>query len=104
MYVLFCMFQLPKSRDEVTKKMIDGIETPYFEIVMDGGTPCPLKAGQNRKTRVQYICNAQAFHNEILRCDFKMFPNLQTTTIQKPQPLELPKGIVSKWLDGCFPG
>ena len=84
--------------------MIDGIETPYFEIVMDGGTPCPLKAGQNRKTRVQYICNAQAFHNEILRCDFKMFPNLQTTTIQKSQPLELPKRIVSKWLDGCFPG
>jgi len=58
--------KLPKSRDEVTKKMIDGIETPYFELVMDGGTPCPLKAGQNRKTRVQYICNAQAFHNEIL--------------------------------------
>ena len=52
--------------------MIDGIETPYFELVMDGGTPCPLKAGQNRKTRVQYICNAQAFHNEILRYDIKV--------------------------------
>ena len=49
--------------------MIDGIETPYWELIMDGGTPCPLKAGQNRKTRVQYICNAQAFHNEILRYD-----------------------------------
>ena len=40
---------------------------------MDGGTPCPLKAGQNRKTRVQYICNAQAFHNEILR--YCLFPS-----------------------------
>ena len=73
--------------------MIDGIETPYFELVMDGGTPCPLKAGQNRKTRVQYICNAQAFHNEILRYDIKAFSKSHSNVepLYKPEIIENPQ-------------
>ena len=57
----------PKTRAQVSKRIIDGIETPYWEVVMDQGTPCSLKAGQNRITRLQYICNQNAVHNDILR-------------------------------------
>ena len=59
--------KVPKTRDEVKKKNIDGIQTTYWELVMDGGTACELKPGQGRRTKVHYICNPNAFHNEILR-------------------------------------
>merc|ERR1712130_826460 len=58
--------KVPKTRDEVKKKNIDGIQTTYWELVMDGGTACELKPGQGRRTKVHYICNPNAFHNEIL--------------------------------------
>ena len=57
----------PKSRKEVKTKMIDGIETPYYEMMFDSGTECSLKQGTHRTARVQYICNPQAHTAEILR-------------------------------------
>ena len=57
----------PKTRKEVKKKMIDGIETPYYEISFDSGTECSLKQGMHRTAKVQYICNPQAHTAEILR-------------------------------------
>jgi len=56
----------PKSRKEVKTKMIDGIETPYYEMMFDSGTECSLKQGTHRTARVQYICNPQAHTAEIL--------------------------------------
>jgi endoplasmic reticulum lectin 1 len=64
--LLYDPAKVPKTRAEVTKKNIDGIQTPYFEIEMSSGTPCPLNGDKPRKSRVQYICNPNAFHNEIL--------------------------------------
>jgi len=40
---------------------------------MPGGTACELKPGTGRKTKVQYICNPNAFHNEILRYKHSSF-------------------------------
>lgn len=59
--------KVPKHRDDVQKKNIDGIPTPFWELQMTDGTACELKPGSGRRTRVQYICNPNAFHNEILR-------------------------------------
>ena len=59
--------KVPKSRDEVKTKTIDGIKTPFWQLEMTDGTPCQLKPGEGRKTKVQYICNPNAYHNEILR-------------------------------------
>merc|ERR1712227_1122145 len=58
--------KVPKSRDEVKTKTIDGIKTPFWQLEMTDGTPCQLKPGEGRKTKVQYICNPNAYHNEIL--------------------------------------
>lgn len=59
----------PKSRKDVKTKMIDGIETAYFEMEFDSGTECSLKQGMHRTAKVQYICNPQALTAEILRWD-----------------------------------
>jgi len=56
----------PKSRKDVKTKMIDGIETAYFEMVFDSGTECSLKQGTQRTAKVQYICNPQALTAEVL--------------------------------------
>ncbi|GFO04145.1 endoplasmic reticulum lectin 1-like protein [Plakobranchus ocellatus] len=37
---------------------IDGIQLPYYEVVMDGGTRCDL-TGKPRKSRVLYICHSE---------------------------------------------
>ena len=65
--ISFLPADVPKTRDEVPKKTLDGIETPYWEVTMKGGTKCELKPDLKRMTNVQYICNPNAFHNEILR-------------------------------------
>jgi len=56
----------PKSRKDVKTKMIDGIETAYFEMEFDSGTECSLKQGTQRTAKVQYICNPQALTAEVL--------------------------------------
>ncbi|GFR96889.1 endoplasmic reticulum lectin 1 [Elysia marginata] len=37
---------------------IEGVQLPYFEVVMDGGTRCDL-TGKPRKSRVLYICQPE---------------------------------------------
>ncbi|XP_038072354.1 endoplasmic reticulum lectin 1-like isoform X2 [Patiria miniata] len=44
---------------------IDGKEIPYYEVLMDDGTPCDLRGDSPRLTRVRYICEGTG-RNEML--------------------------------------
>ncbi|XP_022090588.1 endoplasmic reticulum lectin 1-like [Acanthaster planci] len=44
---------------------IDGKEIPYYEVLMDDGTPCDLRGDTPRMTRVRYICEATG-RNEMM--------------------------------------
>ncbi|XP_046860059.1 endoplasmic reticulum lectin 1-like [Xenia sp. Carnegie-2017] len=47
------------------KRNLNGREVPYYEVVMENGTPCELLNGKPRKTHVIYMCR-QDSHNEII--------------------------------------
>ena len=34
----------------------DGMEYPYFQVEMGGGTPCDLRSNEPRATRLLFIC------------------------------------------------
>lgn len=38
----------------------NGLDYPYYEEVMGGGTPCDLMNGEPRVTRVMFICDREA--------------------------------------------
>ncbi|BFZ11530.1 hypothetical protein BsWGS_14572 [Bradybaena similaris] len=42
----------------VPKRFVDGIELPYYEVIMDGGTRCDL-TGKPRKAHVNYVCQPE---------------------------------------------
>lgn len=56
---------LPQKPEDVESRMIAGVRTPYFSIYMEDGTPCGLKNGAKRKTKVLYMCHEQS-RNEIM--------------------------------------
>ena len=47
-----------KLRFPLPVRDIEGVQLPYFEVVMDGGTRCDL-TGKPRKSRVLYICQPE---------------------------------------------
>lgn len=53
------------SADNVPMKKIDGVPTPFFAVEMTGGSPCGLKGGEKRKTKVLYVCHPDS-RNEIM--------------------------------------
>ena len=40
--------------------LFNGVEYPYYEVEMTGGTPCDLLDNMARTTRVLYICDEGA--------------------------------------------
>ena len=54
--------QLPQEQEGQKSSLpvrdVEGVQLPYFEVVMDGGTRCDL-TGQPRKARVLYICQPE---------------------------------------------
>ena len=46
------------------KRNLNGREVPYYEVVMDNGTPCELLQGKPRQSRVIYMCKPDS-HNEV---------------------------------------
>lgn len=46
-------------------KKIDGVNLPYYELLMDNGTLCELNQNKPRQTRVLYVCYVHGKH-EIL--------------------------------------
>nr|XP_002125012.1 endoplasmic reticulum lectin 1 [Ciona intestinalis] len=55
----------PTSKEEVPTRNTAGVKTPYYAVVMDGGTACDLRPGVNRQTTVYYICGPES-NNDIL--------------------------------------
>ena len=43
---------------------MNGREVPYYEVIMDDGTPCELLDGKPRKTHIIYMCKPES-HNEV---------------------------------------
>ncbi|XP_077996481.1 endoplasmic reticulum lectin 1-like [Glandiceps talaboti] len=80
-----------ETPEEVPTKKIDGRDVAYYEVVMDGGTPCDLKQNQPRKTRVLYICDPGSKHDiysldEISTCEYEIIvltPNLCSNPVYK---------------------
>nr|CAB3243499.1 endoplasmic reticulum lectin 1 [Phallusia mammillata] len=55
----------PVTSKDVPFKVIDGVKTPYYPVVMADGTPCDLKSGSSRKSTIIYICRPTG-RNEII--------------------------------------
>lgn len=53
----------PVKDSHIKHRRIDGMDLPYYEVVMTGGTPCDL-TGDPRKTRVLYVCQPDG-HGEV---------------------------------------
>ena len=47
------------------KRHLNGREVPYYEVIMDNGTPCELLQGKPRESRIIYMCKPDS-HNEII--------------------------------------
>lgn len=43
-------------------RKVDGVNLPYFEMIMSGGTVCDL-SGRPRQTNVLYVCYPPSNHN-----------------------------------------
>ena len=45
-----------KKAQEIPTWHYDGMEYPYFQVEMKGGTPCDLRNNEPRATRLLFIC------------------------------------------------
>ncbi|KAJ8045769.1 Endoplasmic reticulum lectin 1 [Holothuria leucospilota] len=57
--------------------LLEDREYPYFEVIMRNGTPCDLKDGVPRMTRVHYICdegsrNEMIMQEESSTCEYRV--------------------------------
>ncbi|KAK7506836.1 hypothetical protein BaRGS_00001687 [Batillaria attramentaria] len=85
--------QTPPTKDSNIKyRRIDGIDLPYYEVVMTGGTPCDL-TNDHRKTRVLYVCQPDG-HGEVYElketstCEYEV---MVLTSVLCAHPLFRPK-------------
>ncbi|XP_033638683.1 endoplasmic reticulum lectin 1-like [Asterias rubens] len=70
---------------------IDGKEVPYYEVLMDSGTPCDLRGNIPRLTRVRYICETMGRNEmftikETSTCEYEaviLTPNLCSHPLYK---------------------
>jgi len=49
-----------KTREELPTIKIDGASRPYFAVNYTLGTPCEVKPGMKRRTRVMYVCSGNS--------------------------------------------
>lgn len=47
---------------EIPHKKIEGVNLPYFEVVMGNGTLCDLNQNKPRETKVVYVCYIHGKH------------------------------------------
>ena len=45
-----------KQAQEIPTWHYDGMEYPFFQVEMKGGTPCDLRNNEPRTTRLLFIC------------------------------------------------
>lgn len=61
----------------VPVKKIDGVNLPYFEVIMGNGTMCDLKPNTPRETKVLYVCYVHGKHEifsfkEVATCQYEL--------------------------------
>ncbi|CAK8671906.1 endoplasmic reticulum lectin 1-like [Clavelina lepadiformis] len=56
---------IPTNEGEVTRQKINGVKTPYYAVNMTDGTPCDIKSGSGRRSKVIYVCGPGS-RNEII--------------------------------------
>lgn len=82
----------PATDANIKYRRIEGIDLPYYEVVMTGGTPCDL-TGVPRKTRILYVCQPDG-HGEVYElketstCEYEV---MVLTAVLCVHPLFRPK-------------
>lgn len=82
--------------ERIPYKKIDGINLPYYEVVMENGTLCELNQNKPRTTKVLYVCYAHGKHEifsfkETSTCQYEvtiLTPLLCSHPKYKPQESE----------------
>ena len=83
-----CNFEHLFSFQQIKYRRIDGVDLPYYEVVMRDGTPCDL-TNKPRLTRVLYVCQPDG-HGEVYElreastCEYEV---MVLTAVLCPHPL-----------------
>ncbi|KAL8611145.1 hypothetical protein ACOMHN_064435 [Nucella lapillus] len=82
----------PSKDKNIKHRRVDGVDLPYYEVVMRDGTPCDLTQ-QLRMTRVLYVCQPDG-HGEVYElketstCEYEV---MVLTSVLCSHPLFRPK-------------
>lgn len=98
------------AEERVPLKKIDGVNLPYYEIVMGNGTLCDLNQNKPRETKILYVCYIHGKHEifslkETSTCQYEitiLSPLLCNHPKYKPQESEENR-INCVPLDGATP-